>query len=251
MEYGGQGTGRTILTFGPPVQGAVKVMMIVCAVTTLLLNAKPDLLSIFALSSGSFYPWQIFTSTFCHFNIMHVAFNCFGLWIFGGQLENFWGTRKFLTFFIITSTSANLLWLIWAWFFPSSGFSLMFGGSGGIFALLYAYAYFWPDNTMLAFWLFPVRAKVFVFMLAFLDLFFFGIVSNGTEGNVLVRLSAMLVAAIWLDYTCNGKGISWLSIKYADFIFKRKTRHLTVISGTGSGEKSEKPSNENRPRIIN
>lgn len=117
---GNQGSGRTILTFGPPVEGAVKIMMIICALTTLLLNASPQLIPSLTLSTGFFRPWQVVTTTFCHIGLMHAAFICFGLWIFGSQLENFWGTRKFLLFFIGTSTAANLLWLVWAWFFPLS-----------------------------------------------------------------------------------------------------------------------------------
>lgn len=249
-QCGNPGSGRTILTFGPPVEGAVKVMMIICAVITLLLNAKPELVNTLALWVDSFLPWQVVTATFCHVGLMHLAFNLFALWIFGGQLENFWGTKKFVTFFLVTSTSANLLWFLWGWQFSAGGGLLTLGASGGVFAMLYAYAYFWPDNTLLAFWLFPVRAKVFVFIYGFLELFF-AVTSSGGSINHIIHLSGLVVAAIWLDYTCDGRGFTWLRKKHADFTFKRKTRHLTVIKGSGSGEKNPNPSDENRPRIIN
>lgn len=172
-SYNDQGTGNTVLVFGPPVQGAVRVMMIICAVIFLLLKGKPGLLLYLALIPDFLLPWQLVTATFCHTELMHVAFNCFGIWIFGSLLEDFWGTKKFVIFFMVTSTIANTLWLISCWLFPVQGTVMIsIGASGGIFALLFAYGYFWPNKVINAFWLFPMRAKTFVAIFAFLELYF-------------------------------------------------------------------------------
>ncbi len=53
--------------------------------------------------------WQPLTSMFMHANIMHIAFNMFALFSFGSLLEQFWGSRKFLFFYLSCGFGAVLL----------------------------------------------------------------------------------------------------------------------------------------------
>ena len=53
--------------------------------------------------------WQLLTHMFMHGGIMHLAFNMFALWMFGNQLENVWGGKRFITFFMITGLGAAAL----------------------------------------------------------------------------------------------------------------------------------------------
>ena len=48
-------------------------------------------------------PWQLITYGFLHGNISHLLLNMFGLWMFGSELESYWGSRKFLGFFWLSS----------------------------------------------------------------------------------------------------------------------------------------------------
>src|SRR5690606_34249710 len=43
----------------------------------------------------SFYPWQLVTYGFMHGGFGHLLFNMFALWMFGVQIENAWGSRRF------------------------------------------------------------------------------------------------------------------------------------------------------------
>src|SRR5688572_17533160 len=50
-----------------------------------------------------FKPYQVFTHMFSHAPppmIFHILFNMFGLWMFGRVLENVWGSKRFLFFYL-------------------------------------------------------------------------------------------------------------------------------------------------------
>jgi membrane associated rhomboid family serine protease len=55
-----------------------------------------------------FHVWQFITYMFMHANFGHLFFNMFALWMFGAVVENEWGTRKFLVYYLITGIGAAL-----------------------------------------------------------------------------------------------------------------------------------------------
>ncbi len=70
------------------------------------------LFSLFFFENSDFNFWQIFTHMFMHAplpNFMHIAFNMFALYSFGSALENFWGGKKFLFFYISCGLGAAIL----------------------------------------------------------------------------------------------------------------------------------------------
>src|SRR6266403_1181913 len=46
-----------------------------------------------------FFIWQLATYLFLHGGISHILFNMLALWMFGADLENVWGTRRFLQYY--------------------------------------------------------------------------------------------------------------------------------------------------------
>jgi membrane associated rhomboid family serine protease len=70
-----------------------------------------DHLGLHYFSSDLFRPYQLVTYMFMHGGIDHIFFNMFALWMFGNVLENFWGSKKFLTFYMITGIGAALIFL--------------------------------------------------------------------------------------------------------------------------------------------
>ena len=60
--------------------------------------------------SQDFMPHQLVTHMFMHGNLSHLLFNMFSLWIFGKTLENVWGQKRFLTYYIITGLGAALIY---------------------------------------------------------------------------------------------------------------------------------------------
>ncbi|WP_394853507.1 rhomboid family intramembrane serine protease [Flavobacterium capsici] len=72
------------------------------------------LFSLYYPENDLFRFWQPITSMFMHApmpNLMHIVFNMFGLIMFGSPLEHFWGTKKFLFFYISCGLGAALLHL--------------------------------------------------------------------------------------------------------------------------------------------
>jgi membrane associated rhomboid family serine protease len=54
-----------------------------------------------------FKPWQFITYMFLHGNFGHIFFNMFALWMFGYMLENVWGGRRFLVYYLVTGIGAG------------------------------------------------------------------------------------------------------------------------------------------------
>jgi membrane associated rhomboid family serine protease len=77
-----------------------------------------DFLALHHVKSPLFKPWQLVTHMFLHApnNIMHLIGNMFMLWMFGSILENLWGPKRFLTFYLICGIGAALLHLAFLWY---------------------------------------------------------------------------------------------------------------------------------------
>ena len=83
-----------------------------------------DLVNTFGLhywAADSFRPWQFITYMFMHdpSNFSHILFNMFALWMFGYLLENVWGPRKFLFYYIFTGIGAAFFHYV-VWYFQFS-----------------------------------------------------------------------------------------------------------------------------------
>lgn len=76
-----------------------------------ILNVNlPQLLGLRYIFSEEFRPFQIITHIFVHAGGMHLFSNMFALFIFGPLLENFWGPKRFLLFFLVTGLGASMLY---------------------------------------------------------------------------------------------------------------------------------------------
>ncbi len=61
--------------------------------------------------SPDFQPYQLVTHMFMHANFSHIFFNMFALWMFGTAIENLMGSKRFLTYYLITGFGAAFLHL--------------------------------------------------------------------------------------------------------------------------------------------
>jgi membrane associated rhomboid family serine protease len=71
-----------------------------------------ETLGLYFYTSEYFRPWQLVSHMFMH-NLadpMHLLLNMFGLWMFGSTLENYWGAKRFLIFYMFTGIGASLLY---------------------------------------------------------------------------------------------------------------------------------------------
>jgi len=159
----------------PPVTTA----LIVANVAVYLLQGLvPQLVVPFALwplatastnLGASFAPWQLVTYAFLHGGLLHLAFNMFALYMFGGAIEQVFGARRYLVFYFVCVLSAAITQLIVAML--AGAVYPTIGASGGVFGLLLAYGMYFPRNrVMLLFPPIPMPARVFVLVYAAIEL---------------------------------------------------------------------------------
>lgn len=142
----------------------------------------------------NFRPYQIFTHMFTHAGIGHIFFNMFSLWMFGRMLENIWGPKKFLLFYLICGIGAAVAHMSVAYFqyrdvlgmmemlkatgqteyleMVQSGAYYAVGASGAVMGVLVGFAYLFPNTElMLLFPPIPIKAKWLILGLVAFDLF--------------------------------------------------------------------------------
>lgn len=97
----------------PPVtKNLIIINAIMLLATTLLKNSGIDLTRYFGLfypQSEYFIPTQFVTHLFMHGGFTHLLFNMFALWMFGRVLEGVWGSKRFLTYYLLTGLGAAAL----------------------------------------------------------------------------------------------------------------------------------------------
>lgn len=190
-----------------------------------------DILGLHHWSSDLFRPHQLLTYMFMHGNFNHLFFNMFALWMFGRILENVWGQKRFLTYYIITGIGAGIIQLIVTELRIQSltsgldpmlisevyeeGLSILksrqnyvdatlaelnamintttVGASGAVFGILLAFGMLFPNSQiMLLIPPIPMKAKYFVAIYGALELYL-GL-SNNPADNVahFAHLGGML-----------------------------------------------------------
>ncbi|MDE3145078.1 MAG: rhomboid family intramembrane serine protease [Bacteroidota bacterium] len=157
-----------------------------------LLNMD-DLFALHTWQSPLFKPWQFITHMFMHGNLGHIFGNMFALWMFGSILENLWGPKRFLTFYISCGLGAALAHMIVLYFQMQpvvEAFNLLsyeqqqqvlhdpnfrlneatIGASGAVFGCLAAFGYLFPNTKIYLYFFLPIKAKWFVLLYAGFEL---------------------------------------------------------------------------------
>lgn len=160
-----------------------------------------DLFALHYLKSDLYKPWQLLTYMFLHSpsNFFHILFNMFALWMFGSTLENLWGPKRFLLFYLICGLGAGLVHMgamavdvnsykaaLLANELTVEDFKFLMdiptlGASGAVMGIFAAFAYTFPNAQLFILPIpFPIKAKWALLGLVVLDLF--GGVSNQQSG---------------------------------------------------------------------
>jgi membrane associated rhomboid family serine protease len=141
-----------------------------------------------------FHPWQLVTYAFLHGGFMHIFFNMFALFMFGGPLERYWGAARFLVYYFACVLAAGGVQL--ATTYLSGVEESTIGASGGVFGLLLAFALNFPrQRILLLIPPIPMPAWLFVTLYGLIELFL-GV--TGTQSGVahFAHLGGMLGGAI-------------------------------------------------------
>lgn len=68
-----------------------------------------DLLGLHFFMASDFNPAQLITYMFMHGGFQHIFFNMFALWMFGRTLEQVWGPKRFLSYYMVCGIGAGLV----------------------------------------------------------------------------------------------------------------------------------------------
>ena len=151
-------------------------------------------LGIWTLQTGMFRVWQPLTYMFMHGRFEHLFFNMFSLWMFGATLENVWGTKRFLFYYMVCGIGAGLISML------IPGYHVSVGASGAIYALLLAFGMMFPNGYIYLYFLVPIKTKWFIVGMVVLELFegFFrssdGIAHFAHLGGMLI---GFIIIMIW------------------------------------------------------
>lgn len=150
----------------------------------------------FALNpfGGNFQIWQLITYQFMHADFTHIFFNMFMLWMFGMEIENFMGSRKFLIFYLVSGVGAGILQLIGPYLLGSEA-GITLGASGAVFGVMVAFAMFFPDRYIFIYFLIPIKAK---YLMAILVVFEFMSVGDQSIVAHLAHLGGAITGLIFI-----------------------------------------------------
>ncbi len=189
----------------------------------------------------SFYPWQLFTYMFLHGGFFHLLINMFVLWMFGAELENMWGQKKFLTYYLICGVGAGLCNLLIAPLFSSIGPTV--GASGAIYGILVAFGYLFPNRNIYVYGLIPIKAKYLVLIYFVIELF--SIVGGSDSGIAHVaHIGGGVVGLIYLLIVYKGSpmkffGGTGLKDKFTSYTSSAKRTYSPPVYSNGTNTKKE------------
>ena len=100
-----------MLRLTPIVKNLLIINIVVYLLQSVMQSANvTHIVSLWKFGSENFAPYQFITYMFAHGSFTHILFNMFGLIFLGPLLEQFWGPKKFLTFYLITGIGAGFLY---------------------------------------------------------------------------------------------------------------------------------------------
>lgn len=161
----------------PPIVKNLIIINVLVWIAQLSLDAQykiTDKGALWPVNSSGFEPYQIFTTMFLHAPFLemffHILFNMFALFVFGRVLENVWGPKRFLFYYLACGVGASAAHLLMQYFM--GGYVPAVGASGAVMGVLVAFGYLFPNTELMIIPIpIPVKAKWVVIGYVLLDLF--------------------------------------------------------------------------------
>ena len=198
---------------------------------TKFLASKYDLESVLNMhyvQSSNFRPHQFITHMFMHASIGHLLGNMLGVWVFGSMLENVWGPKRFLIFYLVTGLGACLCDQIYLFFSNYSVLSelkniynttsntviateafesmqrvkdyyVMLGASGAVYGLLMGAALLFPNTQINIYMVIPVKIKYLAVLYGISEVFLAIQANPGDSVAHLVHLGGMVFSFLMIQ----------------------------------------------------
>ena len=182
---------------------------------------------------NNFFIWQFFTYMFIHSTgLFHILFNMMVLWMFGSELEQLWGKKFFLNYYLICGVGSALVYFIGVkLYFVFSGSNAVMnipviGASGAVFGLLLAYGWIFGERLVLFMFVFPIKARTFTILIAAVELMTMLQSGFGSPVANLAHLGGLLSGFLFLRFRSVSQKF------YQGSLFRRRKR-FKVLNGQG------------------
>ena len=180
-----------------------------------------DMLGLHFFLASDFKLFQLVTYMFMHGDFQHIFFNMFAVWMFGRTLEMVFGSKRFLTYYLVCGIGAGIVQEVIQYVFyatelvrydsvnigveivPMAEYLNMMttvGASGAVYGILLAFGMLFPNSQMFVFPLpFPIKAKFFVIGYAVIELFL-GLGQTGDGVAHFAHLGGMIFGFLLIMY---------------------------------------------------
>lgn len=203
--------------FGAPLTPMVLRLLIINIAVFIIQNLSSFVFrpgafeQVFALSHlglvHEFKIWQLFSYMFLHGSWLHLFFNMLTLWMFGGDLENLWGSKTFLKYYLYCGLGAGLFIAAMNFYTYSPEMpmlSITLGASGAIYGILLAYGMTWPNRTVLLYFIFPLKIKYLVLVFGIIE-FMGTLTSQGGGISHIGHLGGLLSGFLLMKFIIPGE----------------------------------------------
>jgi membrane associated rhomboid family serine protease len=213
----------------PPVTKNLLIINLIAFIATFVLQMRgidlADIGGLHFFMASNFHFYQLVTYLFLHASFMHILSNMFGLWMFGCVIENVWGPKKFLFYYITCGIGAGLLqelaqfgsfYMTVAEQVPATTLGMVLeygqhyahalnawttiGASGAVYAVILAFGMTFPNERLFIIpFPFPIKAKWFV--LGYVAIEFFSALGSSGDGVAhTAHLGGMLFGYLMIRY---------------------------------------------------
>ncbi len=141
--------------------------------------------------------WRLISYQFLHGDFFHILFNMLMLYFLGPLLEQHWGSKAFVRFYLICGAAGGVVYTLLAQF-GILGVGSMVGASGAVYGLMAATAVLYPRMRVYIFGVFPMTMAVLVIVLAIISLLNFA--SGSNAGGEAAHLAGIAVGLVYVKY---------------------------------------------------
>jgi membrane associated rhomboid family serine protease len=198
--------GRRVQFVLPSIPRVVKWLIIINVAIFLITLIRP--LGLVLYVWGSVYPdswgsiaqvWRFITYQFLHdpSGISHIFFNMLMLYFFGPLLEQRWGSKPFLKFYLCAGAAGGIVYTLLVILKVLKALPMV-GASGGLFGILGAVAVMFPQMRVYLFGIVPMSMRAMAILAAVMSLLFFATGSNA--GGEAAHLTGMAVGVAYVLY---------------------------------------------------
>jgi membrane associated rhomboid family serine protease len=154
------------------------------------------------LQTGLFRPWQLLTYGFMHDPdlFLHILFNMFAVFMFGSQVEQLFGAKRYLIYYLTCMVGAALMQIIVLYVARDLPLGPTVGASGAVFGLLLAFGMAYPRQQLIIFPIpVPIQAWLAVTLYGGMELFL-GVTRTAQGVAHFAHLGGMATGFVLIRY---------------------------------------------------